>query len=637
MKREALTRWTSDHSAETYGIRNWGSGYFDVSPGGEVIVRPQGPDSEVSISLMKLVSGLKDRNLALPVLLRFSDVIASQIRKLNESFRKAIQEAGYNGEYRGVYPIKVNQQREVVQDVIEYGQKYHHGLEAGSKAELIVGIASLKDSESLLICNGYKDEEFIDLALYAAKMGLHTILVIEMPEELPLILERAERMKVRPNLGVRAKLSSRAGGHWDGSGGDRSKFGLDACQIIDLIDVLKRKRKLGCLEMLHYHLGSQVSDIRRVRTALREAARFYVDLCREGAKLKLLNVGGGLAVDYDGSHTNFASSRNYSTEEYAADVIEVVMNTVQEAGIAHPTIVSESGRSTAAHHSVLVFNVLHVRRFEPRSIPRKLPPNSSEMLANLMEVCTSLSPRNVQEAYHDAVYYRDEIRSRFLHGDITLRERALAERLFWHLVCRISGSLEGRKSVPDEMDGIEQAIADVYYGNFSVFQSLPDSWAVDQLFPVMPIHRLNEMPDREAVIADITCDSDGKIDTFIDLHDVKRVLPLHDPAGRDYYLGVFLVGAYQETIGDMHNLLGHTDVLHIRIGSEGKIEYAREITGDSVEEVLTYVEYDPRDTMQRIRSIAERALQQRRISPADKGAILEAFETGLKGYTYFEK
>ena len=637
MKREALTRWTCDNSAETYGIRNWGSDYFDISPEGEVVVRPHGTRSEAAVSLMTLIGGLHDRNMSLPVLLRFADIVASQIRKVNESFHKAMREVGYKGFYRGVYPIKVNQQHEVVEDVSESGKHYHHGLEAGSKAELIAATSYLKDPDALLICNGYKDAEFVDLALYAQKMGLHAVIVIEMPSELPLVLERAARLRIKPRIGVRAKLSSRTGGHWEGSSGDRSKFGLDATQIIDMIDLLRRRKRLDCLEMLHYHLGSQVSDIRRVRNALQEAARFYVELVREGARMGMLNVGGGLAVDYDGSHTNFACSRNYTTEEYAADVIETVMKTVDEAGVPHPVLVSESGRATVAHHSLLVFNVLHVRRFEPQGIPKKLPADSGELLANLMEVSRTVSPRNVQEAYHDAVYYREEIRSAFLHGALTLRTRSLAETIFWDVVFRISNMTKGSKYVPDEMEGLEQAIADTYYGNFSVFQSLPDAWAIDQMFPIMPIHRLNEMPTRMAVLSDITCDSDGKIDTFIDLHDVKHVLPLHDPGKNEYYLGAFLVGAYQETLGDMHNLLGHTNVLHVKVGEDGQVDYTAEIAGDSVEEVLTYVEFDPRDILQRIRGIAEQAVKAKRLSAKEKGAILGAYENGMRGYTYFER
>jgi arginine decarboxylase len=520
---------------------------------------------------------------------------------------------------------------------MEFGRQFHHGLEAGSKAELIAAIGNIKDPDAFIICNGYKDEEFIDLALHGHRMGLQTVIVMEMPSELPLVVERAKRLGVRPRLGLRAKLSSRAGGHWDSSGGDRSKFGLDVSQIIDMVDDLRKAEMLDCLKMLHYHLGSQISDIRRIRTALQEACRIYVDLVREGAPMGVINVGGGLAVDYDGSHTNFACSRNYTIQEYAADVIEIVMNMTNEACIPHPTIVSESGRATVANHSVLIFNVLHVRRFEPHNMPKRLPRGANEMLTNLMEVANTLAPRNAQEAYHDAVYYRDEIRSMFRHGNVSIRQRAMAEDIFWHIIRKISQFDLKRKYVPDEMLGLESAIADVYYGNFSLFQSLPDIWAVDQLFPVIPIHRLNECPSRQAVIADITCDSDGKIDTFTDLHDVRTTLPLHELGQGEYYLGAFLVGAYQETLGDMHNLLGNINVLHVRINEKGKVEYVREVPGDSVEEVLSYVEYDPRKLLKHVRKIADRAVRARRITAMQKKNILKAFDIGMRGYTYFER
>jgi len=637
MRHEALTRWTAESSAELYGIRNWGQGYFDVSPGGEVVVHPNGPKSPTEVSLMHLIDECHSRGLNMPVLIRFSNILASRIREINESFRWAIFDAAYQGQYRGVFPIKVNQQDEVVSDITEYGREYHHGIEAGSKAELIAALALMKDPEAFVICNGYKDEEFIDMALQALKMGTRTVLVIEMPSELELVLSRAERLKIRPVLGVRAKLSSRAGGHWDSSGGDRSKFGLDASQIIELVDQLRKRGMLDCLQMLHYHLGSQVSDIRRVRTALREACRFYVELVREGAGMGILNMGGGLAVDYDGSHTNFACSTNYSTSEYAATVVETVMNTLDECGVPHPTIVTESGRATAAHHSVLIFNILDVRRFEPLSIPEKLTDNTNEMLQNLMDVCHSLSPRNMQEAYHDAVYYRDELRTMFLHGNISLRERALAETIFWHVVCQMSEMTRGRKYIPDELEGLDAAIADVYYGNFSVFQSIPDFWAIDQLFPIMPIHRLNQRPTRKGVIADITCDSDGKIDKFIDLHDVKHVLPLHEWDGRDYYLGIFLTGAYQETIGDMHNLLGNTNVLHVRIDDKGRIDWAKQITGDRVDEILEYMEYKPETMVATIKARADKACKHGLITAKEKAAYLKSYKTGIGGYTYFEQ
>ncbi len=637
MKTNALSRWTSEDSAETYFIRNWGAQYFDISEDGHVLVKPGGPGSEATIDLYDTVKELAGKDCSMPVLIRFADILARQIRELNSSFATVMKEARYKGGYQAVFPIKVNQKQLVVQDIMEFGRKFHHGLEAGSKAELIAAVANNRNPKALLICNGYKDEEFIDLALYAGKLGSRVVIVIEMPDELDLIIERARALGVTPTLGVRAKLSSRAGGHWDSSGGDRSKFGLDASQIVDVVDKLKKEGMLNRLQLLHYHIGSQVSDIRRIRNALREACRFYVDLAADGAPMGILNIGGGLAVDYDGSHTNFASSSNYSMKEYAADVVEVVMATADEHEVPHPMIVSESGRATVAHHSVLVFNVLDVRRFEPHRIPDELPEHSNQMLLNLIDARNTLTPRNYQEIYHDAVYYRDELRAMFLHGDASIRERATGEDVFWHIIRRIADIARDRKYIPDEMADLDRAISDVYYCNFSLFQSLPDSWAVDQLFPVMPIHRLNENPTRQGVIADITCDSDGKIDRFIDLHDVRKILPLHELNKEEYYLGVFLVGAYQETLGDMHNLLGTTNVIHIRIDSEGQPQIIRETPGDSVGEVLSYVEYKPREMMRKIRARASRAKDSGRLSETDHSDLVSAFKSGLEGYTYFER
>lgn len=637
IKTSALSRWTCDDAADTYLIRYWGSQYFGISENGHVVVMPQGKNSKDAIDLYELVQKLPEKNYNMPILFRFADILKSQIETLNQSFLKAIKDAKYKGTYQAVFPIKVNQKQLVVQDIMEFGRKYHHGLEAGSKAELIAAVANIRDHKSLLICNGYKDEEFIDLALHAAKLGTKVVLVIEMPDELELILERAKLLGLKPTLGVRAKLSSRAGGHWDSSGGDRSKFGLDASQIVDVVDKLRRHGMLDCLKLLHYHIGSQVSDIRKIRNALQEACRFYAGLAADGAPMGILNIGGGLAVDYDGSHTNFSSSSNYSMQEYATDVIEVVAHTANEQGIPHPMIVSESGRATIAHHSVLVFNVLDVRRFEPHSLPSVLPANSNPMLENLMSAKTSLTARNFQEVYHDAVYYRDELRAAFLHGDATLRDRALGENIFWHIIRRIADIARDKKYIPDELEGLDRAISDVYYSNFSLFQSLPDSWAVDQLFPIMPIHRLDENPTRQGVIADITCDSDGKIETFIDLHDVRKILPLHELNGEEYYLGVFLVGAYQETLGDMHNLLGSTTVIHIRSDENGKAKIVRETPGDSVNEVLSYIEYKPKDMIRKIKGRAERARKAGRLSSADCNAVISAFKCGLEGYTYFEK
>lgn len=637
MKTDSLTRWTSNDTAELYGVRNWGGGYFDVSEKGELIVRPKGKGTGETIGMRQIIEDLKARGIAMPVLLRFGDILSSRIAAINLSFRKAIEEAGYKADFRGVFPIKVNQQQQVLEDIVAYGRPFHHGLEAGSKPELIAALAHSQDRESLIVCNGYKDEEFIDLALYALKMGLKTILVIEMPSELPLILERAQRMKVRPRLGVRAKLATRGGGHWNESGGDRSQFGLNAAQIIDLVDQLRAANMLDCLEMLHYHLGSQIPNIRSVQAGIVEAGRMYVELFREGARMGMLNVGGGLAVDYDGSHSNFASSANYTIDEYAADIVEGIMQRTDEAGIPHPILVSESGRATVAHHAVLLFDIFDIGRFESERPAEPLSATAHEHLHRLAEVGEALTAKNAQECYHDAVFYRDEIRSLFNQGAVSLRDRASAERLFWSIINRVAEEMRGRKYVPDELEDLETAIADVYFGNFSVFQSLPDSWAIEQLFPIMPVNRLDEAPTRQAVLADITCDCDGKIDRFIDLHDVKRTLPLHDINGRDYYLGVFLVGAYQETLGDLHNLFGDTNVVSVKLGEGGAIEFAEEIAGDTVADVLSYVEYDVQDLVEQMRRTAEQAVRTGKISPEERREIMAAYENGLRGYTYFEK
>jgi arginine decarboxylase len=637
MKVETLTGWTVNDAVELYGIRNWGLGYFDINDEGEVIVRPQGKAGTASTSLKTIIADLQARGVSMPVLLRFSDVLASRVAHINQAFAKAIAEASYQGSYRGVYPIKVNQQHQVIEDIVAFGRPFHHGLEAGSKAELIAALAYMQDPEAYIVCNGYKDEEFVDLALRAIKMGLRTIIVIERTSELRLVLERAEVLKVRPMLGVRAKLSARGGGHWQESGGDRSMFGLNSSQIIDVVDLLRERSMLDCLKMLHYHVGSQIPNIRSIRATAQEACRFYVDLVEEGAAMGILNLGGGLAVDYDGSHTNFPSSSNYTMDEYAADIVETVMKMCNESGLPHPTIVSESGRATVAHHSMLLFNVLDAQRFESHGLPEQLPADAPEVLLRLMDVTTEINAKNAQEAFHDAVYHRDEARKMFEIGEISLRQRALADRIFWYIVCRVALEIRERKYIPDELATLPSALADVYYGNFSVFQSLPDVWAIEQLFPVMPVHRLNEAPTRQATISDITCDSDGKIEKFIDLHDVKEMLPVHELNGEEYYMGVFLIGAYQETLGDLHNLFGDTNVVSLRLGAHGGLEFAQEIDGDTVADVLTYVEHNPQNMLDRVRQLAEQAVRDGRITPEERRQIVDAYETGLRGYTYFER
>jgi arginine decarboxylase len=633
----SLERWTVENSVDLYGIRNWGGGYFDISEKGEITINPRGGDPANAVSMMDIISGVKDRGLGMPILLRLGNILQSRISLLHESFKTAIDNFGYKGEYRGVYPIKVNQQQQVVEEVTHFGSQYHHGLEAGSKAELIAAISLLKDPEACLICNGYKDEEFIDLGLYARKMGFKCFFVIEMPSELPLILERAAKLGIKPLIGLRIKLSSRAGGHWTESGGDRSIFGLSMTQVIETVDYLKEKGMLDCLQLLHYHLGSQIPNIRDIRFAVVEACRVYAGLVDEGAPMGYLDLGGGLAVDYDGSHTNFTSSRNYTLAEYCADIIEVIMGTLDDQEIPHPTIITESGRATVAYYSVLLFNIIDVSCFETLPIPEKMGEDSHEMIGNLKEVLSTLTLKNLQECYNDALYYRDEIRQLFKHGNLSLRERAVGENIFWHVLKRIAVDLKKMKKIPPELDGIENALADIYYGNFSVFQSLPDSWAIDHLFPVMPVHRLNEAPTRNAVIADITCDCDGKIDKFIDVHDVKNTLPLHELKTDDeYYLGVFLVGAYQETLGDLHNLLGDTNIVSIEIKKDGDFKFIREIEGDSVADVLSYVEYDTKAMVVSFRESAEKAVRRGLITPNERQKIMKAYQSGLRGYTYFE-
>jgi len=638
IKKESLERWTIEDAADIYGIRNWGAGYFDISSDGNVVFLPCRKDEKKSISLTEIIEGIKARGLDMPVLLRVGNILDSQISLLHESFRSAISKFSYNGEYRGVYPIKVNQQQQVLEEVTRFGRKYHHGLEAGSKAELIAAISLLHDPDACLICNGYKDEEFIDLALYATKMGYKCFIVLEMPGELDMLLERSEKLGIAPLLGVRVKLASRAGGHWTESGGDRSIFGLTISELVDVIDKLKTKNMLDRLMLLHYHLGSQIPNIRDIRSAVVEACRVYCGIVQEGAAMGYLDLGGGLAVDYDGSQTNYVNSRNYTVDEYCADIIETVISTLDENQIPHPTIVTESGRATVAYYSVLLFNVLDVSRFETRVLPESLPEGINENVINLLDAYKSINLKNLRECYNDAIFYRDEIRQLFKHGDVSLRDRALAENIFWHIMVAVSKNTQNMRTIPHDFDGLDAALADTYYCNFSVFQSLPDSWAIGHVFPIMPIHRLNEQPSRKAIIADITCDCDGKIDKFIDAHNVRNTLPVHNlKADDEYYLGAFLVGAYQETLGDLHNLLGDTNVVTIRVDENGDYFFVGELEGDSVSDVLTYVEYDIKAMKTRLRESAEDAVRKKRISVNERAEILKAFEDGLNGYTYFER
>nr|MBF0221116.1 biosynthetic arginine decarboxylase [Desulfobulbaceae bacterium] len=631
-------KWTVEDAANLYGIDKWGAGYFAVDEFGEVVITPLGKDNGVKISLFEIARGIEERGLAMPVLLRIENILGSQIKRLHESFNKVIKEVGYTGKYKGVFPIKVNQQEQVVEAITQFGREYDHGLEAGSKSELIAAISMLDNRDACLICNGYKDEEFIDLGLYATKMGLKCFFVLEMPGELEVILERAKKIGVRPLLGLRIKLSTKAEGQWAESGGEASVFGLTMSQVIDVIDRLKEDDKLDCLQLQHYHIGSQIPNIQDIRAGVIEACRIYEELVKEGAAMGFLDLGGGLAVDYDGSKTNYHSSRNYSVEEYCCDIVETIASVLDKNNIAHPTIVTESGRFTVAYYSVLLFNVLDVTEVTPHPIPVDLPKTTYDLLDNLLSTYNMVSAKDIQECYNDAFFYKSQAQQLFKNSQITMREKAIADDLIRHILIKITKVASELDYVPEEIEQIEKLIPDIYYGNFSLFQSLPDVWAIGQLFPVTPIHRLGEAPTRSAIIADITCDCEGKITKFPSHPHARETIHLHElRKGEEYYLGVFLVGAYQETLGDLHNLFGDTNVVSINIQSDGTYDFVRELEGDSVEDVLSYVEYDVKAIKKRMKDFAEDSIRQNFITTKDRKTILSCFNEGLRGYTYFEK
>jgi len=633
-----MERWNITKSSDLYSVSEWSGGYFFIAENGDMMVVPEPGATERAVSIAEVARGIRERGFDMPVLLRIENILDAQITSLNETFRSAMAEQGYQGSFMGAYPIKVNQQQQVVEKITQFGSRYHHGLEAGSKAELIAAMGMMHDKKAVLICNGYKDEEFIDLGLYATKMGFTCILVVEMPDELPLIIERSKALNAKPILGIRIKLSAQAGGHWSESGGERSIFGLNTSQLIQAIDLLASAGMLDCLKLVHYHLGSQISNIREIRTAVYEACRVYAGLVKEGASLEYLDLGGGLAVDYDGSQSNFLSSRNYTLKEYCTDIVEAVMTSLETEEIPHPVIVTESGRALVAYYSILLFNILDVTRFHTEPLPLRLPEDCPAPLEYMHQALQDLTIRNIQEVLNDAIFYRDETRRLFQNGQISLRDRSLAEQLFWTTISEINRLAKELKNPNPELTDLDRVLSDFYYCNFSVFQSLPDSWAIGQLFPILPIHRLDEEPTRKGILADITCDCDGKIDQFIDKRGVRRYLPLHELRPyEEYILGVFLVGAYQETLGDLHNMLGDTNVVTISIQDKGEFEFVSEQEGDTVAEVLSYVQYDPKGLFVRFRETAEQAVRSGRISASERREIVAAYEAGLRGYTYFER
>ena len=624
--------WTTERSEELYRINGWGEPYFSINAAGHVTVSPQG-DRGGSLDLYELVKSLKQRNLELPLLIRFSDILEDRIERLNSAFSKAIAKYSYPGNYRGVFPVKCNQQRHLVEALVRYGRPHQFGLEAGSKPELMIALATMNTPGALVICNGYKDQEYVEMAILAQQLGKIAIIVLEQIEEVPLVIAASQKLGIRPIVGVRAKLSSKGIGRWGVSAGDRAKFGLTIPEILHTVEQLRDANLLDSLQLLHYHVGSQISAISVVKDAIREASQIYVELARLGASMKYLDVGGGLGVDYDGSKTNFYASKNYNIQNYACDIVAEVKEACEARNIAVPTLVSESGRAIASHQSVLVFNVLGTSEV-PLGAPTPLKEKEHLIIRNLYETYNSITEENYQEAFHDATQFKEEAISLFNFGYVSLPERARAEQLYWACCGKILAIARTQEYVPDDLEDLEKIMASIYYVNLSVFQSAPDCWAIDQLFPIMPIHRLDEEPTRRGTLADLTCDSDGKIDQFIDLRDVKSVLELHAlKPGEPYYLGMFLNGAYQEIMGNLHNLFGDTNAVHITLTPKGyRIDHV--VKGDTMTEVLGYVQYDSEDLIESIRQQTEQALLEKRITIQDSQLLLQNYERSLSRYTY---
>jgi arginine decarboxylase len=653
-------RWTHEDAARLYGMTDWGKGYFGVNTRGHVTVMPSKNPAE-QIDLHDLVKGLEDRGVYTPVLLRFSGVLEHRLREIRGAFDKAITDNNYQGGYSCVYPIKVNQQRHICEEIAKLGRELKFGIEAGSKPELLAVLSLSEGQDEMpIICNGFKDDEFIETVILATKLGRNIIPVVEKFSELELIVKHAERYNIRPKIGIRVKLGSRGAGRWESSAGARSKFGLFVTEVLEALDYLKARGMADCLNLLHCHVGSQLYDIRHLKNAVNELTHIYTELVRLGAGMKMLDIGGGMGVDYDGSQSAWNSSINYTVEEYAADVVYRIKTVCDDAGVPHPTILSESGRAMVAYGSVLIVNVLgkssfnaepEMARIKADLATEKEPP---QPVLDLIDAYEQLTDRNLLEAYHDALQARDEAMSLFSLGYMSLPMRAASERLFWSVGRKVLDMCAKKGELPEEIEHLPETLSDIYFCNFSLFQSMPDSWAIDQLFPICPIHRLDEEPTRRGILADITCDSDGKIDNFVDKRLEKKALELHEiKPSEPYYMGVFLLGAYQEILGDLHNLLGDTHAVHVSYRAPEVTEPATNgngaacapetwsidevIEGDTVKEVLSYVQYDDEDMRRAMRREVERAIKASRLTVAEGKSFLAFYERGLDGYTYLEE
>ena len=630
-----MKKWTIEDSKELYNVNGWGTSYFGINEQGNVFVTPCKDNTQVD--LRDVMDELALRDITAPVLLRFPDILDNRIEKTASCFEKAKKEYGYKGENFVIYPIKVNQMQPVVEEIISHGRKFNLGLEAGSKPELHAVIAVQCQSDSLIVCNGYKDNSYIELALLAQKMGKRIFIVVEKLNEIDLIAEAAKRLNVRPNLGIRIKLASSGSGKWEESGGDASKFGLTSSELLTALAKLDGLGMSDCLHLIHFHIGSQITKIRRIQTALREAAQYYINLHNMGYDVDFVDYGGGLGVDYDGTRSsNSESSVNYSIQEYVNDCVYTFVDAADKNHLPHPNIITESGRSLAAHHSVLVIDVLETASLPEMPEEFEAKDSDHQLVKDLYEIWDNITPRNMLEDWHDAEQIRDEALELFSHGIVDLKTRAEIEAMYWSVCHEINILCKQMKHVPDELRGLDKLLADKYFCNFSLFQSLPDSWAIDQLFPIMPIQRLNECPTRNATLQDITCDSDGKIANFVVNGRISHVLPVHPlKRGEPYYLGVFLVGAYQEILGDMHNLFGDTNAVHISV-KNGKYHIDQIIDGETVDEVLGYVQYNPKKLVRQLEQWVTKSVKTGKISMEEGKEFLSNYRSGLYGYTYLE-